>query len=49
MRMPTIGIVMNKAIITTNMPNSTKVLFLGKDINRKPVRNSRDSVPTLNA
>ena len=49
MRMLTIGIVMNNAIITINMPNSIKVLFLGKVINRKPAKNSKDSMPMLNA
>ena len=49
MRMLTIGIVMNNAIAMINMPSSIKVLFLGKVINIKLAKNSKDSMPTLNA
>ena len=31
------------------MPNSIKVLSLGKTINIKPAKNSKDSMPMLNA
>ena len=44
-----IGIVMNNAICTINMPSSIKVLSLGKTINVKPAKNSKDSMPKLNA
>jgi len=40
---------MNNAITTINMPSSIKVLFLGKVINIKPAKNSKDSMPKLNA
>ena len=40
---------MNNAIVTINRPNSIRVLLLGKTINIKPAKNSKDSMPTLNA
>jgi len=40
---------MNNVITTINMPSSIKVLSLGKTINIKPAKNSKDSMPKLNA
>jgi len=40
---------MNNVITTINMPSSIKVLSLGKTINVKPAKNSKDSMPKLNA
>jgi len=40
---------MNNVITTINRPSSIKVLFLGNVINVKPAKNSKDSMPKLNA
>jgi len=40
---------MNNVITTINRPSSIKVLSLGKTINIKPAKNSKDSMPKLNA